>query len=305
MSANTGTWTLEDLPSLSGKLAVVTGANRGLGLEIVHGLAGAGAHVILACRDPDKAKSAVASVLARAPQAKVEAMALDLANLASVHKFAADFKARFQTLDILIHNAAVILVPKGATADGFEQHIGVNHLAPFALTALLMDPLRAAPAARVINMASTAHRLVKGIDLDDLHLDRIAYKPMEAYGRSKLAALLFTLEFDRRVKAANSNICVVTAHPGFSESNPGQGRWIIRMMTKYFAQPGPMGALPALYAASMPDVKGNDYWGPGGWMELRGHPALCKREPWARDSDKAAKLWALSEQLTGVVFPPI
>jgi NAD(P)-dependent dehydrogenase (short-subunit alcohol dehydrogenase family) len=296
-------WTLENIPSLSGKLAVVTGANRGLGLEIVHGLAGAGAHVILACRDPAKAKTAIDEVLRRAPRAQVEAMAIDLANLGSVRKFAADFRMRFDVLDILVHNAAVILVPKGATADGFEQHIGVNHLGAFALTALLID--RLGPGARVINMSSNAHKLVKGIDLDDLNLDRVPYKPMEAYGRSKLAALLFTLEMDRRLKNAGRDLRVITAHPGFSESNPGEGSLLLRLTTKYLAQSGPMGALPALYAATMPDAESGDYWGPGGLAEMRGYPAKCKTAAWAQDADTAAKLWAMSERLTGVVFPAL
>jgi NAD(P)-dependent dehydrogenase (short-subunit alcohol dehydrogenase family) len=296
------TWTLEDIPPLNGKLAVVTGANRGLGLEIVYGLAGAGAHVILACRDPAKAKTAVDSVLKRTPQANVEVMAVDLASLASVRKFAADFQARFKTLDLLIHNAAVILVPKDKTSDGFEQHIGVNYLGAFALTALLMPALRATPGARVVNMSSNAHRLVKGLDLNDLHLDKIAYKPMEAYGRSKLAALLFTLEMNRRLKNTGADLRVVTAHPGFSESNPGQGSLMLRLTTKYLAQPGPMGALPALYAATMPDVVSGDYWGPGGLMEMRGYPALCKPAAWARDENISAQLWTASEKLTATPF---
>ena len=299
----TARWTLGDIPPLTGKFAVVTGANRGLGLEIVYGLAGAGAHVILACRDPAKAQSAIDLVLQRTPRARVEAMAIDLADLTSVRRFAADFQARFQSLDILIHNAAVILVPKGKTADGFEQHIGVNYLGAFALTGLLMDRLRATPGARIVNMSSSAHRLVKGLDLDDLNLDRIAHKPMEAYGRSKLAALLFTLELDRLLKKAGDGTRVVTAHPGFSESNPGQGSLLLCLTTKFLAQPGAMGALPALYAATMPDVAGGDYYGPGGVAEMRGYPAKAKTAPWARDGETAAKLWALSSRLTGVTYP--
>lgn len=295
-------WALENMPSLNGKLAVVTGANRGLGLEIVHGLTAAGARVVLACRDPAKAKAAVESVLKRTPHAEVEVMALDLAILSSVRKFAADFLMRFKTLDMLIHNAAVILVPKDKTADGFEQHIGVNHLGAFALTALLMPALRATPRARVVNMSSNAHRLVKGIDLDDLNLDKIAYKPMEAYGRSKLAALLFALEMNKRLQKSGGNMQVVTSHPGFSESNPGQGSLLLRLTTKYLAQPGPLGALPVLYAATMPDVVSGEYWGPGGIMEMRGYPALCKPAAWARDETVAGQLWTLSEKLTGVTF---
>ncbi|MGH8540919.1 MAG: SDR family NAD(P)-dependent oxidoreductase, partial [Stenotrophobium sp.] len=180
-------WTLADIPNLTGKIAVVTGANRGLGLVITDGLAGAGATVVMACRDKIKAQSAVDEVKRRMPGAKLEVMTLDLANLASIRQFAQDFSSRFKQLDLLCNNASAIMVPKQKTRDGFEMHIGTNHLGSFALTGLLLDRLRSTPGARIVNTASMAHRLNKGLDLDDLHLERTPYKEMDAYGRSKLA----------------------------------------------------------------------------------------------------------------------
>ena len=178
----------------------------------------------------------------------------------------------------------------------------MNHLGSFALTGLLLDLLKAGHDARVVNTSSTAHRLVKGIDLDDLNFEHTPYKPMEAYGRSKLAALLYTFELDRRLKKAGLPIKAVAAHPGYSNTNPDKGGFLMRVATSIFAQPAHMGALPQLYAATAPDVQGGDYIGPGGPMEMRGYPAKVGCTPPARDEKTAARLWALSEALTGVSY---
>jgi NAD(P)-dependent dehydrogenase (short-subunit alcohol dehydrogenase family) len=295
-------WTLADMPKLGGRTAVVTGANRGLGLEITAGLAAAGATVVLACRDPAKAEGAVQAVRTRAPQARLEMMALDLADLASVRRFAADFAARHAQLDILCNNGSAIMVPPGKTRDGFETHIGTNHLGHFALTGLLLDALRRAPAARVVNTSSMAHKLTKGLDLDDLHYERRPYKEMDAYGQSKLASLSYSFELDRRLRQAGLPITAAAAHPGWSNTNPDQGSAVMRFFNGLIAQSAAMGALPSLYAAAAPQVQGGGYYGPGGMKELRGYPAPAASSEQARDAQLAAKLWQRSEELTGVRY---
>ena len=295
-------WTIQDVPSQKGRLAVVTGANRGLGLEIVRGLAKAGAHVVIATRDAAKAETALLDVKKQVPDATVEAMVLDQADLGSIRRFSEDFHRRFDHLDVLVNNASAILVTQGKTANGFERHIGVNHLGSFALTGRLLDLLNAGRDARIVNTSSTAHRLVKGIDLDDLQFEHTQYKPMEAYGRSKLAALLFTFELDRRLKKAGSNVKTAAAHPGYSSTNPDKGGFVMRLATWIFAQPAEMGALPQLYAATAPEVTGGDYIGPSGPMEVRGYPAKVGCTPQAKDAKTATRLWTVSEALTEVSY---
>jgi len=295
-------WTLADLPKLDGRAAVVTGANRGLGREIVAGLAAAGATVVLACRNPAKAGDAVQAVRARVPQARLEVMALDLADLASVRQFAAEVAARHPRLDILCNNGSAIMVPLGKTRDGFETHIGTNHLGHFALTGLLLEALRRAPAARVVNTSSMAHKLTKGLDLDDLHFERRPYKEMDAYGQSKLASLSYSFELDRRLRQAGLPISAVAAHPGWSNTNPDKGSALMRFFNGLMAQPAAMGALPSLYAAAAPGVQGGEYYGPGGMKELRGYPASAASSEQARDPALAARLWQRSEDLTGVKY---
>lgn len=291
-----------DLPSQKGRLAVVTGGNRGLGFETASALAAAGAELVIACRDPQKAQQAITRLQQQYPAAAVQAMALDVADLASVRRFAEAFNARFEKLDLLIHNAAAILAPQGVTVDGFETHFGTNHLGPFALTGLLLDRLNAAPAARVVSMSSMAHRLTAGLDPEDPGLTTRAYKPMDAYGRSKLAALLFTLELDRRLKAAQSRAAAVTAHPGYSATNTDLGGFFMRLATRLFAQPAAQGALPALFAATDTGLRGGEYIGPGGFKELSGLPKQVECSEQGRDPVMARRLWTLSQQLTGLRY---
>lgn len=291
-----------DLPSQRGRLALITGGNRGLGYEFATALAGAGAQLVLACRDAGKAEAAVARLRAAHPGVQVEAMTLDVADLASIRRFAEAFKTRHSRLDLLMHNAAAILAPQGKTRDGFETHLGTNHFGPFALTGLLLDLLNAAPAARVISLSSMAHRLTPGLDPNDPDLSTRPYKEMDAYGRSKLAALLFTYELDRRLKASGSRAIAVASHPGYSATNTDLGGFFMRLATRLFAQAPAVGALPALYAATMPEVKGGEYYGPGGYKELGGLPKQVASRPEARDPVLARQLWELSERLTGVRY---
>lgn len=298
-------WTLADMPSQHGRVALVTGANRGLGWQIADALAGAGAHVVMACRDSQRAAAAADAIHARHPRANLEILSVDLAELASVRRCASAFCERHPQLDLLVHNGAAILAPHGKTHDGFETHIGINHYAPFLLTGLLLDRLQAAPASRVISTASLAHKLTSGLDLDDLAFERRPYKDMDAYGASKLAVLLFTAELDRRLKHAGSSVVAASAHPGYSNTNPETGGWWMRLATRLFAQKADVGALPALYAATSADVRGGDYFGPGGFKELGGTPKRAAMRDEAKDPQLAARLWALSESATGIRYPDL
>jgi NAD(P)-dependent dehydrogenase (short-subunit alcohol dehydrogenase family) len=295
-------WTAARIPSLAGQLALVTGANRGLGLEITRGLARAGAKVVMGCRDAARAEAAAGQLHAEFPEAQLEIMPVDLADLASIRRFARDFAARFLQLDILCNNASAILVPYARTRDGFEMHIGTNLHGTFALTGLLLDCLCHARAARVVNTASLAHRMTPGMDLDDLHFERKPYKDMDAYGKSKLATLLFSFELDRRLQRAGSSVIAAAAHPGYAATNMDLGNFFMRLSTRLFAQPAAMGALPALYAATAPGVKGGDYYGPDGFKQLKGHPTQVDCRPEARDPELAARLWSLCERQTGVHY---
>ncbi|MFP5306299.1 MAG: SDR family NAD(P)-dependent oxidoreductase, partial [Gammaproteobacteria bacterium] len=250
----TDKWTRDAIPSLSGRVAIVTGANRGLGLEIARGLSAAGAEVVLACRDLAKAQDALPALRSQgAPAApRAQAMALDLADLASIRRFAGDFRARFARLDILVHNAAAILVPLQRSVDGFERHLATNHLGPFVLTGLLLDRLRAAPAGRIVTMGSLAHRMTPAFDFDDPGFERKPYKAMDAYAKSKLAALAFCFELDRRLRRAGLPMLSVAAHPGYTATNTDLGGFFMRLSTRLFAQEPELGALPALYAATVP-----------------------------------------------------
>ena len=302
-------WSAAEIPDLTGKVAIITGANSGLGLETAAGLAAHGATVVMACRDPKRAASALDQVRQRAPGAKIEAMALDLADLSSVRAFASAFKARYPRLDILCNNAGVMHLPYRKTRDGFEMQIGTNHLGHFALTGLLLERLTSTPHSRVVHVASVAHRFTKGIDLEDLNWERKPYNKADAYAKSKLANLMFHYELERRLKKSGSPVMTAAAHPGFSATNIGFGdkdktpllkRWAMQLANRLIAQPAAMGALPSLYAATVQHVQPGDYIGPDGWfMQFRGYPTCVDARPEARDPALGARLWTLSEQLTG------
>ncbi|MFL5956787.1 MAG: oxidoreductase [Solirubrobacterales bacterium] len=288
-------WSTIDLPDMTGRTVVVTGANSGIGRAAADALAAAGARVVLAVRDTTKGEAAAAAM-----PGNTEVRRLDLASLESIRAFAADWQGE---VSLLINNAGVMAPPLSRTADGFELQFGTNHLGHFALTNLLIEHV----TGRVVTVSSTAHRM-GAIDFDDLNWERKPYRRWRAYGQSKLANLLFTAELQRRLDAAGSRIIATAAHPGYAATNlqfhSGSGLMdrLSSVGNRIFAQDERGGALPALYAATA-DVAGNSFVGPSGFMEQRGAPKLVGRGAAARNADAARRLWEVSEELTGVRFP--
>ncbi len=298
-----------DVPDQTGRVVVVTGANSGLGLQTSTRLAQAGATVVMACRNPDKAAAALEQVRQLAPAADVSTLALDLAALASVREAAARLLEERDRIDVLVNNAGVMAVPRTVTADGFETQFGTNHLGHFALTGLLVDRLMATPHSRVVNVSSNAHKMGR-MRFDDLMGER-RYERWSAYGQSKLANLLFTFELQRRLTAAASGTIAVAAHPGWAATHlqtTGRGitsgPWfaVNQLANRFLAQSDAMGALPTIHAATSPDVIAGGYYGPGGAFESRGLPTQVDPTGRARDASAARELWARSEELTGVRF---
>jgi NAD(P)-dependent dehydrogenase (short-subunit alcohol dehydrogenase family) len=295
-------WTAADIPDQRGRTVIVTGANSGLGAEATRVLAEAGAKVIMACRNVDAARavadaidSAIADTTAIAGTAGTEVRQLDLADLASVRAFAEGLDGE---VDVLINNAGVMGVPKGTTADGFERHIGINHLGPFALTGLLINRVR----DRVVTVSSGLHRL--GRIRDDLNWEHRRYQRWLAYAQSKLANLLFAYELQRRLSGAGRHTLSVAAHPGVAATE-GQRR-DTSLQGKFLAggpaQSPEMGALPLLYAATAPGGQGGACIGPDGFLQRNGHPTLVRSSRTSRDTTLAARLWEHSEQLTGIRY---
>jgi NAD(P)-dependent dehydrogenase (short-subunit alcohol dehydrogenase family) len=302
-------WSAADIPDLSEKLAIVTGANSGLGLETARALARRGAKVIMACRTEAKAKVAIDELVAGGIAAdRLEHRALDLSSLASIRRFAEQFLADESRLDLLINNAGVMALPYSKTADGFEMQIGTNHLGHFALTGLLLEPLRATAGARVVTVSSLAHKLGT-IRFNDLHWER-GYDKWRAYGQSKLANLLFGFELARRLESDGAKLLSVAAHPGYAATNlqfvgpqargAGLSERLFRVGNRVLAQDAAAGALPTLYAATAADVRSGEYFGPSGVLELQGPPKRVQAEPAALDREVARRLWALSAELTDV-----
>ncbi len=302
-------YSASDVPDLSGRTFVVTGANSGIGLEAALVLAGRSADVVLACRSAEKAKSAVDRIRAAHPSARVEVRSLDLASLASIRAFAEGLVAERPTIDVLINNAGIMAIPRTLTADGFEMQLGTNHLGHFALTGLLLPALARAQRGRVVSVASVAHRMGK-IRFDDLMGER-RYEKWDAYGQSKLANLLFTFELGRRLAKHHPTMTSVACHPGYSATNlqsvgPSMERsWTGGIFTTgnmIVAQSAAMGALPTLRAACDPEAASGDYYGPRGLLELWGHPVKVKTARAARDETVARRLWERSAELTEVDY---
>lgn len=296
-----------DLPDQSGRTAVVTGANSGIGLITARELARRGARVLLACRDERRGKEAAARIRGAVPDADVEFAALDLADLSSVREFAAAYTP--DRLDLLINNAGVMALPYGRTADGFETQFGVNHLGHFALTGLLLPKLLDTPGARVVSVSSALHAL-SDIDMGDLNSER-EYRRWIAYGRSKTANLLFVHELARRTAAIGSGLVAAAAHPGYASTNLATAgvrmenrraaERVIEFGNRIIAQPASAGALPSLYAATAPGVRPDSFTGPR-LLGRRGAPAPSWRARWTLDDVASERLWVASEQLTGVTF---
>jgi NAD(P)-dependent dehydrogenase (short-subunit alcohol dehydrogenase family) len=299
-------WTTDDIPDQTGRTAVVTGANTGLGLETAKALAASGASVVLAVRNLDKGKRAAATITTASPGADVTVQRLDLSSLGSVREAAAELQAGQDRIDVLINNAGVMYTPRSTTADGFELQFGTNHLGHFALTGLLLDKLLATHGSRVVTVSSIGHRIRSRIDVDDLAFQH-RYGQVAAYGRSKLANLLFTYELQRRLARADASTIAVAAHPGGSNTELVRNSpRVLRALNTAFGslatQSAAMGALPTLRAATDPTVIGGQYYGPGGFRELRGHPTVVASSRRSHETDTQQRLWTASELLTGVSY---
>ncbi|MDP9167076.1 MAG: SDR family NAD(P)-dependent oxidoreductase [Actinomycetota bacterium] len=305
MSANIR-WTAADVPDQTGRVAIVTGSNTGLGYETALVLAARGAHVVLAVRDLDKGKAAAARILGRSPRADVVVQSLDAGSLQSVRAAAEELKSAYPRIDLLINNAGVMYPPKQVTTDGFELQFGTNHLGAFALTGLLLENLLPVEGSRVVAVASIAHDIQAGIHFEDLQWER-SYNRVAAYGQSKLANLMFTYELNRRLSAEDRATIAVAAHPGISNTElmrhvPGSGLPGFRTLAGLVTNSAEVGALATLRAATDPTVRGGEYYGPDGFQELRGHPILVQSNGKSHDQDVQGRLWAVSEELTGVTF---
>ena len=297
-------WTTTDIPDQTGRTAVVTGSNTGLGYETAAALAAKGAHVVLAVRNVDKGNDAAVRIGDATPGASVGVQELDLTSLGSVRAAAEQLRAQHDTIDLLINNAGVMMTPKSTTKDGFELQFGTNHLGHFALTGLLLDRLLPVPGSRVVTVSSVGHRFARnGIRFDDLQSER-DYGRIAAYGQAKLANLMFTYELQRRLQGTNTN--AAAAHPGGSRTELARNLPLVVRVVEGVLEPlfqGPdMGALPTLRAATDPGVIGGQYFGPDGFGEQRGYPVVVASSRVSHDTDAQRRLWTVSEELTGVTF---
>src|SRR3954467_2351217 len=299
-----GKWTTADIPDQTGRTAVITGANTGLGYETAAALAAKGAHVVLAVRNTDKGQAAADLISRRSPGASVAVQELDLTSLESVRAAAEQLRAAHDSIDLLINNAGVMFTPKSTTKDGFELQFGTNHLGHFAFTGLLLDHIVSAPGSRVVTVSSVGHRFARnGIRFDDLQWEK-DYSRVGAYGQAKLANLMFTYELQRRLRGTGT--IAAAAHPGGSRTEltrnlPPLLSAATKLVEPLF-QPADMGALPQLRAATDPGVIGGQYFGPDGFGEQRGYPVVVASTRASHDIAAQKRLWTVSEQLTGVTF---
>lgn len=302
-------WIVEDISDLTGKIMIVTGGNSGLGFESVKAFAMKNAEVILACRSVENGKKAKEEILSYHPEANIKVMELDLADLASVESFATAIKRVYSKIDVLLNNAGIMMPPYFKTKDGFEGQFGTNHLGHFALTGQLLDLLVNNPGARVVNVSSLAHRY-GDMDFDNLQFeDGKGYKKMKAYGRSKLANLLFTYELQRRLDAAQKQCIGVAAHPGVAATNLGRGdmmgEFLFKLLSplmRMLAQGPDQGSLPQIRAAIDPAVKGGQFYGPNGRGERNGFPVVVESNAASHNKEDAVRLWEESEKLTGIKY---
>ena len=296
-------WTTANIGNLQGKNIIITGASSGLGLEATQVLSSKGAHVIMAVRNMSKGANALKAIKRTNSKAKLTLMELDLADLNSIRKFATDFQADFNSLDLLLNNAGVMF-PKQReeTKQGFETHFGTNHLGHFALTGLLLNTLKKTPKSRVITQSSLMHKVKADIHFDDLNC-RNSYDRITAYSQSKLANLLFAYELDRRLKASQSDSISIGVHPGYTVTNlQSNSGLMVGLLTNLVAQKVEMGTLPILRGATDLTLKGGEYVGPTNFMETRGYPQILKSSPKSYDMALAQRLWEVSEELTQVKY---
>jgi NAD(P)-dependent dehydrogenase (short-subunit alcohol dehydrogenase family) len=298
-------WTTDDIPDQTGRVAVITGANTGLGYETARALAEHGAHVVLAVRNLDKGKDAAARITAASPSAGVALQELDLTSLDSIRAAARQLRSDHDRIDLLVNNAGVMYTPKSTTKDGFELQFGTNHLGHFALTGLLLDRLLPVAGSRIVTVSSIGHRIRADIHFDDLQWEH-SYNRVSAYGQAKLANLLFTYELQRRL-APHGTTIAAAAHPGGSNTElmrnlPPLVARVSAVIEPLFQDPA-MGALPSLRAATDPAVVGGQYFGPDGFAQTRGYPKVVASSRKSHDVDRQRRLWAVSEELTGVVYP--
>lgn len=303
---------IANLPDMSGKVAVITGANAGLGIETAKAMAAKGARIIMACRNAEKAQAAASSIRAFAPNTAVDIRAIDLGDLSSVTRFCDEILATETRIDYLINNAGLMSGVRAETKDGFELQFGTNHLGHFAMNARLL-PLVETAGGRIIGLGSQAHRMAKNFRVGDVNWQKRKFDMMLSYAESKLANMLYIHELARRLKARNSPVLAVMAHPGFTATSIVASsdmktmgpvkHWVSRVVMALFAQPQPNGAWPTLLAATDPEAQQGDYYGPTGRREMRGDPGKVRPAAWARDDDHAAALWNLSEELSGQSFP--
>ena len=301
-------WTAADVPDQSGRVAIVTGSNTGIGYGAAAVLADKGAHVVLAVRNLDKGNDAKARITAASPNAVVTVQQLDLTSLDNIRTAAGELRAAHPRIDLLINNAGVMYTDKASTKDGFELQFGTNHLGHFALTGLLLDNMLPVEGSRVVTVSSVGHRIRAKIHFDDLNLDR-DYNRVVSYGQSKLANMLFTYELARRLKAKGAPTTALAAHPGAADTDllrnmPGGIRQVTQFFwTNFIAQNADMGAEPTLRAAADPSALNGQYYGPGGLGEQRCHPKVVESSAQSHDEDIQRRLWRVSEELTGVTYP--
>ena len=301
-------WTENDVPDQTGRVAIITGSNTGLGYDNARALAGRGAKVVMAVRDTAKGEFAADRIRSITPGADIAVHKLDLGSLASVRQAAAELSTDYPRIDLLINNAGVMYPPKQNTSDGFELQFGTNHLGHFALTGLLLPNLLPVDGSRVVVVASIAHNIRAKIDFDDLQWNKRRYDRVASYGQSKLANLMFTYELQRRLAAAKAKTIAVAAHPGVAATElvrhvPGASLPGVSWLSGKLLNTSELGALATLRAATDPSVQGGQYWGPDGFRELRGYPVLVTSNKQSHDVATQQRLWQVSEELTGVSYP--
>lgn len=298
---NKNKWTVNNIPDQKGRVTIVTGSSSGIGYESARALANKDAKVIIAVRNLGKGKQALEKIKSQNPNADVTVIHLDLADLSSIKKFGDDYKKQFSRLDLLINNAGVMIPPYSKTKDGFELQFGTNHLGHFALTALIFDLINKTPNSRIVNVSSSAHKY-GNLNFDDLNWEKRKYKSWNAYGDSKISNLYFTYELKSRLEQNHSNVKVTAAHPGWTATDLQRNSGLFEFLNRFFAMKPEKGALPTLRAAFDENAKSGDFFGPDGFMEMKGYPVKVDTNKLAKDTNIAKKLWNVSEELTGVKF---